>query len=168
MVNRPRKSPTPAPDGPTAGWQERFLHDPGGALAELADNARTAAPGLGLRLLTVAIPVAAGVLAARAGWRRWRHQRLAAGARLVQILPPPQVEPAAAEALWGNLAGLLRLRRPLDPRPHVSFELTWTTSGVTIGLWVPGTVAPRLVERAIEAGWPGARTTKCFLGVHAA
>ena len=99
------------------------------------------------------------MVAARWGWRRWRHRRLTAGARLVQILPPPQVEPAAAEALWANLAGLLRLRRPLDPRPHVSFELTWTTSGVTIGLWVPGTVAPRLVERAVEAGWPGARTT---------
>ena len=145
--------------GRPAGWLERFLHDPWAALAELADQAWAAAPGWGLRLLTVAAPLTIGVTAARWGWRRWRHQRLIAGARLVQILPPPQVEPAAAEALWGNLAGLLRLRRPLDPRPHVSFELTWTTGGVTIGLWVPGTVAPRLVERAVEAGWPGARTT---------
>ena len=159
MVTRPDPPTMLAPDGPAPAWPERFLHDPWAALAELADQAQAAAPGWGLRLLTVAAPLTIGVVAARWGWRRWRQRRLTAGARLVQLLPPPQVEPAAAEALWANLAGLLRLRRPLDPRPHVSFELTWTTGGVTIGLWVPGTVAPRLVERAIEAGWPGARTT---------
>jgi hypothetical protein len=138
---------------------ERFLLDPWGSLADLATQLVGVAAGWGLRLLLVVVPLwLAGVAAAR-GWRRWRHQRLAAGARLIQVLPPPQVEPAAAEALWGNMAGLLRLRRPLDPRPHVSFELTWTTRGVSIGLWVPGTVAPRLVERAVEAGWPGARTS---------
>jgi hypothetical protein len=138
---------------------ERFLQDPWGSLADLAIQLVGVAAGWGLRLLLVVVPLwLAGVAAAR-GWRRWRQQRLAAGARLIQVLPPPQVEPAAAEALWGNMAGLLRLRRPLDPRPHVSFELTWTTRGVSIGLWVPGTVAPRLVERAVEAGWPGARTS---------
>jgi hypothetical protein len=149
----------PADRTGAAGWRDRFLQDPWATLAELADQVRSAAPGWGLRLLSVVIAVTAGGLAARTGWRRWREQRLVAGARLVQILPPPQVEPAAAEALWGNLAGLLRLRRPLDPRPHVSFELTWTAHGLSIGLWVPGTIAPRLVERAIEACWPGARTT---------
>jgi hypothetical protein len=138
---------------------ERWQGDPWGSLGELATQLVGVAAGWGLRLLLVVVPLwLAGVAAAR-GWRRWRQQRLAAGARLIQVLPPPQVEPAAAEALWGNVAGLLRLRRPLDPRPHVSFELTWTTRGVSIGLWVPGTVAPRLVERAVEAGWPGARTS---------
>ena len=127
MVTRPSPVRPPVPGGPTPTWPERFLADPWAALAELADQARSAAPGWGLRLLAVVIPVTAGVLAARWGWRHWRQQRLVAGARLVQILPPPQVEPAAAEALWANLAGLLRLRRPLDPRPHISFELTWTT-----------------------------------------
>ena len=160
----PSGSPAPRPvqyvghAGAGSGGLERFLQDPWATLTDLADHAIAQAAGWGLRLLTVAIPVAAGMLATRVGWRRWRHQRLVAEARLVQILPPPQVEPAAAEAVWANLAGLLRQRRPLDPRPHVSFELTWTTEGVTVGLWVPGTVAPRLVERAVEAGWPGART----------
>ena len=138
---------------------EQLLLDPWGRLAELADQAATQATRWGLRLLPVAVPLAAGVVAVRVGWRRWRQRRLATGARLIHILPPPHVEPAAAEALWGNLAGLLRLRRPLDPRPHVSFELTWTTEGVGIGLWVPGTIAPRLVERAVEACWPGARAS---------
>ena len=76
---------------------------------------------------------------------------------VVAVLAPPQTEPGAADALWSNLAGLLGQRRRLDPRPHVSFELHWTTQGLTVGLWVPGTVAPHLVERAVEAAWPGAR-----------
>lgn len=139
------------PSGSAWQWLERFLLDPWASLGDLADQAASQATGWGLRVLTVAVPVAVGVLVARLGWRRWRQRRLAAGARLAQILPPPQVEPAAAEALWGNLAGLLRLRRPLDPRPHVSFELAWTSRGVGVGLWVPGTVAPRVVERAVEA-----------------
>jgi hypothetical protein len=150
---------TTRPQGPAPRGLERFLQDPWGRLGELADRLVSQAPGWGLRLLAVAVPLVAGVLVVRLGWRRWRHQRLVRAARLVQILPPPQVEPAAAEPLWANLAGLLRQRHPLDPRPHVSFELTWTTTGVTIGLWVPGTVAPRLVERAVEACWPGARTS---------
>jgi hypothetical protein len=147
------------PEGPAGSWLEQFLHHPWTSLAELADQVASQATGWGLRLLTVAVPLTVGAMAARAGWRRWRQRRLAASARLVRILPPPQVEPAAAEALWGNLAGLLRQRRPLDPRPHVSFELTWTSHGITISLWMPGTVAPRLVERAVEACWPGARTS---------
>ncbi len=90
---------------------------------------------------------------------RWRQVRLARGARWVQILPPPVVEPPAAEALWANIGGLLRSHRWwLAGRPHVAFELRWTIEGLTIGLWAPGTIAPRLVERAVEAAWPGART----------
>jgi energy-coupling factor transporter ATP-binding protein EcfA2 len=52
-----------------------------------------------------------------------------------------------------------RQHRPPDPRPHVSFELHWTTAGVAVGLWVPGTIAPHVVERAVEAAWPGARAS---------
>jgi len=89
---------------------------------------------------------------------RWWQARLARGARWVQILPPPMVEPPAAEALWANLGGLLRSRWWRGGRPHVAFELRWTIEGLAIGLWVPGTIAPRLVERAVEAAWPGART----------
>ena len=97
---------------------ERFLQDPWGSLADLAIQLVGVAAGWGLRLLLVVVPLwLAGVVAAR-GWRRWRQQRLAAGARLVGILPPPQVEPGAADALWGNLAGLLR--RPVGvARPPV-------------------------------------------------
>jgi len=148
-----------APASATRTPLERFLLDPWGTLGDLANQLAGAAAGWGLRLLLLAVPLwLAGVAAAR-GWRRWRHQRLTAGARLVGILVPPQVEPGAADALWSNLAGLLRQHRRPDPRPHVSFELHWTTAGVTVGLWVPGTIAPHLVERAVEAAWPGARAS---------
>ena len=29
---------------------------------------------------------------------------------------------------------------------------------MTIRLWVPGTIPPGLIERAVEAAWPGAHT----------
>jgi hypothetical protein len=138
---------------------ERFLADPWGTLADLAVDLVGLAGGWGLRLLLIAVPLAMVAVAGRLGWRSWRQRRLRAAARLVQILVPPQVEPGAADALWGNLAGLLRQRRPLDLRPHVSFELQWSSRTVTVGLWVPGTIAPHLVERAVEAAWPGARAS---------
>jgi energy-coupling factor transporter ATP-binding protein EcfA2 len=148
-----------AATGPPLPQLERFLRDPWATLGDLATQLASSAAGWGLRLLAVAVPGwLTGVVAVRV-WRRWRQQRLARGARLVQILVPPQVEPGAAEALWSNLAGLLRQHRPPDPRPHVSFELRWSTAGVTVGLWAPGTIAPHLIERAVEAAWPGARAS---------
>ena len=42
--------------------------------------------------------------------------------------------------------------------PTSAFELTAADAGLAISLWVPGVVPPGLVERAVEAAWPGART----------
>jgi hypothetical protein len=148
-----------ATTGALVSLLERLLRDPWGTLSDLLHYVVGLVGGWGLRLLLVAIPLGLASLVVVLGWRRWRQQRLAAGGRLVQILVPPQVEPGAADALWSNLAGLLRQHRFPDPRPHVSFELRWTTTGVTVGLWVPGTIAPHLVERAVEAAWPGARAS---------
>jgi hypothetical protein len=147
-----------AAENPLLAPLERFLADPWGSVGDLAGQLAGLAISWGLRLLLVAIPAGlAGVAAAR-GWQRWRHQRLTPGARLVVVLAPPQVEPGAGDALWSNLAGLLRQHRFPDPPAHVSFEFHWTVAGVVVGLWVPGTVAPHVVERAVEAAWPGART----------
>jgi hypothetical protein len=136
----------------------RYLLHPQHTLATiartLAHHAASIAHHDGLWLLLVA----AVVLAARLALARWRAARLQAGARLVQILPPPQVDPDSTQALWRNLAGLLRQHRLLQGRPHVAFEYHWTPDGLTIAVWLPGMMAPRLVERAIEAAWPGART----------
>jgi energy-coupling factor transporter ATP-binding protein EcfA2 len=148
-----------ATTGALVSLLERLLQEPWDTVANLAERLGGWAAGWGLRLLLLAIPLCLSGMVATWGWRRWRQQRLAAGARLVDILTPPQVEPGAADALWSNLAGLLHQHRFPDPRPHVSFELRWTTTGVTVGLWVPGTIAPHLVERAVEAAWPGARAS---------
>jgi hypothetical protein len=113
-------------------------------------------------------PTTAPILAATlAGWwlaRHWRtrrrHHRLAVGARMVTILAPPVVDPAGAQALWANLVGLLRpgWRRWWSGQPHLAFEYVFSETGVALRLWVPEVVPPGLVDRAIEAAWPGAHT----------
>jgi hypothetical protein len=145
--------PPELPGGPLV----RFLLDPWAAVTGWATELAAAA---GVWLPRIALTASLWVALAAGCWvaaDRRRTRRLGKDARFVAILPPPAVEPAAAEALWANLAGLLRQRRPWRLRPHVAFELHWTVQGLVVGLWVPGMVAPRLVERAVEAAWPGAR-----------
>jgi hypothetical protein len=83
-----------------------------------------------------------------------------ASARVVTILAPPEVDPAGGEALWRNLHDLLRprWRRLLAGQPHLSFEYHWSSAGVAISMRVPASVPEGLVERAVEAAWPGATT----------
>jgi hypothetical protein len=78
----------------------------------------------------------------------------------VTVLAPPNVDPAGGAALWSNLVGLLRpaWRRRFTGQPHVACEYTFSEAGVAIRLWVPGVIPPGLVERAVEAAWPGAHT----------
>ena len=110
----------------------------------------------------VAGPLLAAALTAallgRAWLRRRQHAAFAADARVITVLAPPLADPAGGEALWGNLGGLLRPRwaRLWHGQPHIGFEYTWAGPVMTIGVWVPGTVPPGMVERAIEAAWPGA------------
>jgi hypothetical protein len=136
----------------------RYLTDPGAAAARVARVLLEAAihqgPAAG-PLLAAALITA--VLARR--WlRRRRHAALAAGARVITVLAPPEADPAGGEALWGHLTGLLRPRwaRLWHGQPHIGFEYTWAGPVMTISVWVPGTVPPGMIERAIEAAWPGA------------
>ncbi|MFF3911042.1 type IV secretory system conjugative DNA transfer family protein [Streptomyces sp. NPDC001848] len=99
----------------------------------------------------------------RAAWRRLlrsRQQRFADGARLVDVLAPPQVAAKGGEVLWAQLSGLLRpwWRRITTGQPHLAFEYTWYPTALAIRLWVPGTVPLGLVRRAVEAAWPGSHT----------
>ena len=101
------------------------------------------------------------MIGGRAWLRRRRHQVLADGARQVVILAPPTADPAGAEALWGNLTGLLRpaWARWWHGQPHLGWEYSWAGGaggGLQISMWVPGIIPPGLVERAAEAAWPGA------------
>ncbi|MCZ7458264.1 helicase HerA domain-containing protein [Streptomyces sp. WMMC940] len=147
---------TPLPGGPLG----EFLTNPGGFWSTLGGQ------GIGwlashapLLCLGAAVAVAGGcVLKARL--RLWREQRLARGARCVEILTPPSVTPKGGEVLWAQLAGLLRpwWRRATTGQPHLAFEYTWSHTGLSIRLWVPGTVPLGLVRRAVEAAWPGAHT----------
>ncbi|MDX8143306.1 type IV secretion system DNA-binding domain-containing protein [Lentzea sp. BCCO 10_0061] len=137
-----------------------YLRDPLGAfqhvLTSLRDLALTWGPIAGPVL---AIAVTALVIT-RWRWRRRYHERLITDARLITVLAPPTVDPAGAVTVWSNLVGLLRpgwLRR-FGGQPHLAVELTFTGDGVQIRFWVPGLVPPGMVERAIEAAWPGAHT----------
>lgn len=113
-------------------------------------------PAAGIALATAAI----AAWAARGWLRRRQHRALSDGARTITVLAPPLANPAGGEVLWGNLAGLMRgpLARWWHGQPHLGWEYTWTPAGMTITVWVPGTVPPGMVERAIEAAWPGTHT----------
>ena len=158
-VTLPAPQPVPAPtlpSGPLAHYlahpgatTARIVHDLTRLLAHLATTVGPAALGIVLAG-TVAVALA----------RRTQARRMCEGARLVRVLTPPDVEPQGAATLWTNLVALLRpaWRRALGGQPHLGFELTASDSGLTIALWVPGQIPPGLVERAVEAAWPGART----------
>ena len=150
-------APKPAaPSGPLA----RYLAHPGADTSRLAHHLAHALA----HLAATAGPVAAGIalagLVAVAVARQAQARRLDDGAQLVKVLTPPEVDPQGASTLWTNLVALLRptWRRVLGGQPHLGFELTATDGGLTIALWVPGPIPPGLVERAVEAAWPGART----------
>jgi uncharacterized protein DUF87 len=109
---------------------------------------------------TVGAALAMAVLVLTA-WRRVQHRRLERDARMITVLVPPAVDPAGANTLWSNMIGLLRpwWSRTISGQPHLAFEYHFTHDGVSIVMWVPGPVPRGMIERAIEAAWPGARTT---------
>jgi hypothetical protein len=80
---------------------------------------------------------------------------------MITILIPPAVDPKGAQALWSNLVGLLHPARTslIESLPYVTWEYLFRHDDVQIRLWVPGSVSTRAIERAIEAAWPGARTS---------
>ena len=177
LVSRPsgqptipnRRSPMPAPGtavltarsqsvphGPLA----RYLEHPGATTGAVLRHLGHVLAPLGLRLgpIVIGIALVAGIAVGLI--RRREAARMAEGARLVRVLAPPEVDPEGAATLWSNLVALLRpaWRRVLGGQPHLGFELRADRAGLGIAIWVPGVVPPGLVERAVEAAWPGART----------
>ena len=148
--------PAAEPDGPLV----RVLLDPDGAMRSALSHARAALSAAAPWLLVLA---AAGAVAATGlVWlSRRQRTRMRAGARVVTVLAPPEVDPAGGESLWRNLHDLLRprWRRLMAGQPHLSFEYRWDQSGLAISVWVPGAVPQGLVERAVESAWPGATTS---------
>ncbi len=154
-------SPTaPVPSAP-GGLLARYLRDPDGTVHHLAAALWRWVDGPGRTVGPVIFAAVVAVLAAREWWTRRCQARMVRDGRLVTILAPPTVDPAGAIGLWSNLVGLLRpaWRRRVGGRPHVAFEYVFTPDGLRLRLWVPAMVPPGMIERAIEAAWPGAHTS---------
>ncbi|MGH8996767.1 MAG: type VI secretion protein, partial [Acidimicrobiales bacterium] len=151
--------PSPAPTPP--GLLGRYLIHPGAETAHLAHEIGHALAVLATHLGPPALGIVLMAVVVVAVSRRRAAVAMASGARQVRVLAPPEVDPDGAGVLWSNLVALLRpaWRRAMGGQPHLGFEITAGPSGLGISLWVPSTVPPGLVERAVEAAWPGARTT---------
>ncbi|MBV9163792.1 MAG: type IV secretory system conjugative DNA transfer family protein [Pseudonocardiales bacterium] len=142
------------------GWLARFLRDPAAAIHLVLNYLHQGAIQWGLSI-GPALVISVGLLpGARQYWRHRCQQRLTTNGRLVTVLAPPTVDPAGATTVWSNLVGLLRpgWTRLLTGQPHLAWELVFSHDGVRVQLWVPGLVPPGMVERALEAAWPGAHT----------
>ncbi len=138
-------------DGPLV----RFLLHPETALRAVIGWLLDALP-----ILLLALGLAGAVFAA---WRLWiirRDRRLMVGARRVRVMSPTEIDPVGARTLWMGLHALLRpwWRRLLSGQPHLAWEIVATSGDVEVSLVVPDVVPPGLVERVVEASWPGART----------
>ncbi|MEU7474356.1 type IV secretion system DNA-binding domain-containing protein [Lentzea sp. NPDC042327] len=145
----------------TSNWVDDYLTDPGTGLGDFLSDLQNWAIASGPELAPAAALGAGVVLVGHHAWRRRCQTRLAADGRMVTVLVPPQPDPTGGVALWSHLVGLLRpaWHRVLTGQPHLAFEFTFSQAGVGIRLWVPGAIPPGLVERAVEAAWPGAHTS---------
>ena len=134
------------------------ISPPHGLLPRLLENPSLEWHQLSHRLVAVLaspmlwLPVAAVLLLATAvGLLRVLRQReLARGGRLIRLLAPPTVDPAGALTFWNNLIPLLRpaWKRSLFGQPHLTFEITADSSGLSFAIWVPDAVPPEMVEQA--------------------
>ena len=141
---------------PPVRLPDRSRHDPVPARTHGGSPCagRRTRAALALTALTTTVVRLRSLLRAR------RHATYTDGARVITVLAPPKVDPRGAEALWSHLMGLLRPARArlLTGQPHLAFEYCWSSSGVRVRFWVPGTVPPHMIERAIVSAWPGSHT----------
>ncbi|GAA4201612.1 type IV secretion system DNA-binding domain-containing protein [Actinocatenispora rupis] len=137
-----------------------FAHQPGpyahlSQLGQLLAHHHTA-------LIAVAVAALIAATVARPTVRGVRQARWCRSGQRLEILPPPEVEPAGVGQLWATLAGVLTppaWRRLLFGIPHVGLEYRWDGRALSIGLWIPARVPVRAVQAAVMAAWPGASCT---------
>ncbi|MEV0386876.1 type IV secretion system DNA-binding domain-containing protein [Nonomuraea sp. NPDC050643] len=156
-------NPAPSQDGPCllCGIDERDVHEALDFLTELPARLPELTLTYGPRLATAVGVVWAVAAVARhlLGWLR--HADMTPQARLIDISSPPRSDPEGAVVLWRQLVGLLRpaWKRAFAGQPHLVWEYHGSDAGVRIRLWVPGTIPAGIVEKAVQAAWPGATTT---------
>src|SRR6266545_6085119 len=151
LATKRRHKPPRTPDGPLS----RFLLDPWEVLREIAEWALAA-----LRVSLVAAGVVLLLILIVMAIRRLRDRQLRASARRIRILPPPDLAGApGSEMFWMSVHSLLRpwWRRALFGQPHLVWEVVARPEHVEISIWVPAEVPTGIVERALEAAWPGSR-----------
>lgn len=132
------------------------------ALATAWDRACTWATQHLVLLIVLAV-LAAACLAVLARQRRAARRQWYAGARVVTVLPPAGLDPAAALAgarrLWWDLPGLAppRWKRLVAGVPHLAVEYHLAAGeDLAVRLWLPGPVPTARVDAALRAAWPGA------------
>ncbi len=145
---------SPTPDGALVRW----LTDPFGSYKEVVDKLLDFLQGLAPALL-MTLAIALVIYFGTRVFGRWRDRKASSDGRVLQILPPPEVDPEGAITLWMALHALTRPRwkRRLFGQPHLAWEMTAEGGDATLAVWVPATVPPGLIEQAIENSWPGSR-----------
>jgi hypothetical protein len=144
------------PGGPLG----RYLLHPGPDTSTVIHHVLHVLGGVGRAAHPVLVAVVALVVVGRLVLAVTRRQR-GGGGHVVSVAPGPEVEPAGAGALWNGLHGVLRrggLAAMVLGRPHVAFEVGFSSGRLRFGLWVPATVSATRVARVVEAAWPGAVT----------
>lgn len=149
-------APPSEPSGPVIDW----LTDPLGFYQQLMTTIAHLVAAVAPWVLAAAL-VALVLSVVMVTNRRLKSAKDASAARLLQILPPPEVDREGALTLWMALHALIRPRwkRLLFGQPHLAWELFAEGGDASLSMWVPGSVPPGLVERAIESSWPGCRVT---------
>ncbi|HWX97588.1 MAG TPA: type IV secretion system DNA-binding domain-containing protein [Solirubrobacteraceae bacterium] len=139
---------------------ESWLQEPDRPLRELPKLARHALLSA-WQLAPILAALVVGVSLLGVVVSRVRRRRLARGARLVRIGVPPEVDSSGAALLWSALHDLLRprLARLLTGQPHLAWEIAASEAGTIFRVWVPQSIPPGLIERAVSSAWPGASAT---------
>jgi hypothetical protein len=134
------------------------LIDPGGFARDVVHHLKAWAFDV-LSWLALLVGTAVVCLVAAKLFVAWRARLVGREARLIRILPPPQVDPQRARQLWMALHALLRpwWRRLLSGQPRLAWEVSGRPEEVELAVWVPRVVPPGLVERAVEVAFPGSR-----------
>jgi hypothetical protein len=140
---------------------ERMLDEPGRplhSLPSLAHHALSTIEHFAPVMLAASFVLGLAALTLRHA----RQRRLARGARVVRIGVPPDVDAGGgALLLWSALHDLIRphLSRLIGGQPHLAWEVAGSKAGTTFRLWVPESIPPGLIERAVSSAWPGASTS---------